>query len=83
MQVTSLKFKTFSDVIKFCYQNCCDVELNGRLISTEGELVMAKAEIKEIYNEYNEYLNDDCESNLDVFDFMMRGTAPKSRKRRK
>jgi hypothetical protein len=69
MQVNSLKFKSFSAVIKFCYQNMCEVELNGRTISENGELILSKAEIKEIYNEYND-IDNDCDANIDVFEFI-------------
>jgi hypothetical protein len=76
MQVSSMKFKSFGKLIAFCYQNHCDIELNGQLIATDGCLFISKSEIKDIFEDYTdeEVQEEDC------YDFM---TQTKRKKKKK
>jgi hypothetical protein len=75
MQVSSMKFKSFGKLIAFCYQNHCDIELNGQLIATDGELFISKSEIREIFEDYtDEEVQEDC------YDFMTKTKRKKNKK---
>ena len=79
MQVSSMKFKSFGKLIAFCYQNMCDIELNGQLIATNGSLFVSKSEIREIFEDYTdeEVQEEDC------YDLITKSTRSKRKKRRK